>query len=163
SLPHSSIPGRVRMPRLHVATGVVLLIVLSLVPDRVSGQAFPGTPPWPEEGDPAAAMVEGMHRFLDRELAASVEGRQARWKRGVRTAEAYVRSIAPNRERLRTIIGAVGERVAPVELSYVSGPGSPAKVAENDRVAVYAVRWSVYPGVDAEGLMLEPKGAIKAN
>jgi dienelactone hydrolase len=75
----------------------------------------------------------------------------------------YVTSIAPNRERFRTIIGAVGERVAPVELSYVSGPASPAKMAENDRMSIYAVRWTVYPGVDADGLLLEPKGEIKAH
>jgi dienelactone hydrolase len=107
-------------------------------------------------------MVAGIHKFLDRELQASVQRRQEHWKRDVTSRAAYEASVAPNRERFRTIIGAVGERVSPVQLEYVSGPDSPAKVAENDRLSVSAVRWSVYPGVDAEGLWLEPKGEIKA-
>ena len=108
-------------------------------------------------------MVEGIHTLPTRELKASVERRQTHWKRDRTSKEAYDASVAANRERFRTIIGAVGERVAPVELSYVSGPDSPAKLAENDDVTIYAVRWSVYPGVDAEGLLLEPKDEIRAN
>ncbi len=151
------------MPRF---SPIALCLLALLAPPSSSlapAQTFPGTQPWDDTGDPALAMVEGIHMFLDRELKASVERRQTHWKRDHTSPEAYVASIAPNRERFRTIIGAVGERVAPVELSYVSGPDSPARVAENDRVAIYAVRWSVYPGVDAEGLLLEPKGEIKAN
>jgi hypothetical protein len=45
----------------------------------------------------------------------------------------------------------------------VSGPDSPAKVAETDRFAVYAVKWGVYADVEAEGLLLEPKGEARAN
>jgi cephalosporin-C deacetylase-like acetyl esterase len=155
----------------EIATVLALALVVNAStagsPARAQAQeparTFPGTEPWADTRDPASAMVEGIHAYLDRELAASVQRRQEHWKRDTSSSEAYLRSIAPNRERFRTIIGAVGERVAPVVLTYVSAPDSPAKVAENDRFAVFAVRWTVYPGVEAEGLLLEPKGTIRAN
>ena len=151
------------MPRFHRIALCLLALLVPLGSSLTPAQTFPGTQTWEDTSDPALAMVEGIHKFLDRELKASVRRRQAHWKPDHTSTEAYVASIAPNRERFRTIIGAVGERVAPVELSYVSGPDSPAKVAENDRLTIYAVRWNVYPGVDAEGLLLEPKGEIKGN
>src|SRR5947209_5674767 len=92
----------------------VLVSVLFLNSPPAFSQTLPGTRLWEDTGDPAAAMVEGMHTFLDRELKASVERRQAHWKRDLSSKEAYLASIAPNRARFRTIIGAVGERVAPV-------------------------------------------------
>lgn len=149
------------MPRRVLPALIATL--LGLHAWTVRAQTLPGTRPWEDRGDPAKAMVVGIHKFADRELAASVVGRQARWSRDFSTPEAYAKSIAPNRERLAQIIGAIGTRTAPVELSYVSSPESPAKVAENAEFAVFAVRWSVYPGVDAEGLWLEPKGEVRAN
>jgi hypothetical protein len=145
---------------------VALILFASLIPlgsTSAPAQTFPGTQPWKDTSDPALAMVEGIHRFLDRELKASIERRQTHWNRDRSSPDVYVASIAANGDRFRTIIGAVGERVSPVELSYVSGPESPARVAENDKVTIYAVRWSVYPGVDAEWLLLEPKGEITMN
>ncbi len=58
-------------------------------------QPLPGTRPLEIQGDPALEMVEGIHRYLDRA-----------------TAEAADRRPAPDRERLRKIIGAVDARVA---------------------------------------------------
>jgi dienelactone hydrolase len=126
-------------------------------------QPLPGTKPWEDLGDPPSDMVAGIGRFLDREVAASVARRQAKWKRDLTSPAAYEKSVESNRERFRRIIGAVGERVSPVELGYVSAPGSPAKVADAKSYGVYAVRWGVYPGVEAEGLLLEPSGEAKAN
>ena len=102
-------------------------------------------------------MVDGLHKYLDRELAASVEKRQARWEPDFASPEAYRTSVQPNRDRLAKILGVVDERVPP-NLQYVEGPGQPSLVAETDRYQVRAVRWPVLPGVDAEGLLLEPNG-----
>jgi dienelactone hydrolase len=147
------------MPRPRLSAAVLFL----LLPASAPGQALPGTKLWEDRGDAAAAMVDGIHRFLDRELAASVAQRQAHWKRDLSSPEAYAASVAPNRERFVRIIGAVGPRVAPVALVYVSAPDSPAKVAESPAVEFYAVRWDVYHGVEAEGLLLEPRKAVRAN
>ncbi len=53
------------------------------------------------------------------------------------------------------------ERVPFTDLEYVGGPKTPSLVAETDDYKVYAVRWPVLPGVDGEGLLLEPKGNVK--
>jgi len=119
--------------------------------------------PWDDRGDPAKSMVDGIHVFADRELAASVARRRTLWPSDFSSKDAYEKSVAPHREQFARIIGAVAPRVSPVELSYVSGPDSPAKIAETDDFAVFAVRWTVFPGVDAEGLYLEPKQAAQAN
>jgi len=142
---------------------IFLLVVAFIQAHQTSAQTLPGTQLWNEAGDPAAAMVAGIHKFLDRELAASIERRQARWNRDFTSAEAYSKSIEPNRAHFQTIIGAIGERVSPVVMSYVATTESPAKVAEGSDFAVFAARWSVYSGVEAEGLLLEPKGEARAN
>jgi dienelactone hydrolase len=160
-------PGPPDLPRTPTmsrpALPVLLATVIGLVASTSQGQSLPETRPWDDRGDAASAMVAGIHRFLDRETEASVSRRQAHWTRDLSSPEAYTRSIAPNRERFLQRIGAVGPRVSPVELSFISTPDSPAKVAEDANVSVYAVRWTVYPGVNAEGLWLEPKGTVKAN
>ena len=45
----------------------------------------------------------------------------------------------------------------PPNLEYVGGPGKPSLLAEIDGCKIHAVRWAVLPGVDAEGLLIEPK------
>src|SRR5206468_10246203 len=76
--------------------------------------------------------------------------------------EAYARSVQPNRERLKTILGVVDKRL-PSAMEYVATTDQPALVAETERYKVYAVRWPVLPGVDGEGLLLEPTGKVVAD
>jgi dienelactone hydrolase len=141
-----------------------LLAALATSPPSTGrAQALPGTTPWEDRGDPAAAMVAGIDRFLDRELAASVDGRRGHWHRDLSSRSAYVASVAPNRDRFLKIIGAIGPRVDPVEMAYVATTETPAKVGETPAFTAFAVRWGVYPGVDAEGLLLEPRAAALAN
>ncbi|HKD38509.1 MAG TPA: hypothetical protein VKB78_16965, partial [Pirellulales bacterium] len=60
-------------------------------------------------------------------------------------------------KRLRTILGAVDTRVPNVEVQYVATTDEPSFVAKTSKYEIHAVRWPVLPGVDAEGLLLEPK------
>lgn len=90
---------------------------------------------WNFEGDPAAKMVDGIHAYLDRETAAAAEARHSR-------------SGVPDRERLRTIIGAIDKRL-------------PVATVQYDATS-RAVRWPVFEGVDGEGILLEPEGPPKA-
>ena len=142
----------------------LLAALVLLVPTSARSQPLPGTAPWSDRGDPASAMVEGLHRFADRETAASASGvGGSRWTVDPSTPEAYARSVGPNRERLVRIIAANNPRVTPPTLSYVSSPDSPAKVAEGVGGSIFAVRWSVTPGVEAEGLLIEPGIEARAN
>ncbi len=122
----------------------------------VAADPLPGTRPLTEDGDLAAKMVAGIHKYLDRELAAAPARRDEVWKANAREP------LVAKRERLRKLLGVVDERVKP-KLEYVSGPGQPSLIAEIDGCKVHAVRWAVLPGVDAEGLLIEPKGQPKAN
>jgi dienelactone hydrolase len=136
--------------------------LISLTAASAGSQPLPETRPLTREGDLAAQMVEGIDRYLMRELAASVEKRKQHWKLDFSSKEAYARSVEPHRARLRKILGMVDARVSPVEMDYV-GAGTPsALVAETDAYKVHAVRWPVLPGVDGEGLLLEPKGKVLA-
>ena len=139
---------------------VAALFALPLL--AAAAEPLPDTKPLTEQGDLAAKMVEGIDKYLMREIAASVEKRKQYWKPDFSSPEAYLKSVQPNRERLKKILGVVDERVAFTDLEYVSGPKTPALVAETDAYKVFAVRWPVLPGVDGEGLLLEPKRKVVA-
>src|SRR5262245_49513232 len=91
------------------------------------GQAtLPGTAPLVVQNDPAAAMVEGIHTFLDRETAQSASRRERFWRRDYASSEAYSRSLAANRERFRKIIGAVDARLPAPEMQLDATTSMPA-------------------------------------
>src|SRR5262245_41291406 len=140
----------------------LLAASLLLAATPLWAEPLPDTKPLAREGDIAAQMVEGIDKYLMRELAASVEKRKEFWKPDFSSVEAYTKSVEPNRERLRKLLGVVDKRITPVEMDYVATTTQPALVAETDAYKVYAVRWPVLEGIDGEGLLLEPKGKAVA-
>ena len=128
---------------------------------EVAPDVLPGTEALRAEGDLAAQMVEGIHRYLDRALAEAVQQRQEQWKPDFSSLERFRDSVAAQRQRLRKILGLVEERLPP-RLDYVGGPGRPALLAEAEQFQVFAVRWTVLEDLEGEGLLLEPRGAIQA-
>jgi dienelactone hydrolase len=135
-------------------TGFKLLCVFSafsVVSVVKSAEPFPNTKPLTEEGNLSEKQVAGMHKYLDRMLAAAPKEREKSWK-----------GDTAARERFKKMLGLTDTRVGP-QMEYVSGPGEPAVIAECETFTAYAVRWSVLPGLDGEGLLLEPKGQAKAN
>ncbi|HLN32323.1 MAG TPA: dienelactone hydrolase family protein [Gemmataceae bacterium] len=139
-------------PRRTASLFLLLLWPVTLV----LAQPLSGTKPLTREGDLAAQMVAGIDRYLMHELDAAVERRQQFWKPDYSSADAYARSVEPNRKRLRQLLGVVDSRLPVKDLDYVSTTSSPALVAEGAGYKVYAVRWPVFDGVDAEGLLLMP-------
>ncbi|PYU91214.1 MAG: hypothetical protein DMG08_15825 [Acidobacteria bacterium] len=135
-----------------------LSLVMGLMPSSVvvAQTTLPGTAPLTAEGDLAEQMVEGIKRYLLRETDASVEKRARLWKRDYGSLESYNQSVAPNRERFAKIIGVVESRVAKVELQLQATSSTPALISAGNGYRVYAVRWPVFEGVAAEGLLLEP-------
>jgi cephalosporin-C deacetylase-like acetyl esterase len=107
-------------------------------------------------------MVDGIDRFALREIAASVERREKLWNRDYSSAAAYAESIAPNREHLRTILGAVDPRVEARAIEHVATNFQSALVARGPHYNLLAVRWQVLDGVTAEGLLLTPEEQPKA-
>lgn len=128
----------------------VVVLVLGLGGPTTHAEPLPGTVPLIHEGDLAADMVAGIGTYLDCEMADSATRRAAS---AMKEDEL--------RERLARILGVVDQRLSP-RLEYVDGPTSRSLIAEGDGFQVYAVRWAVLPGVDAEGLLFEPE-TVTAN
>ncbi len=116
-----------------------------------------GTQPLDQRGDISLQMVEGIDRFLMGELAQVAERRKARWQLDNDSAAAREQLLTEKRKLFRRIIGVVDDRLPRIEPLYVGGPDTPHLVAETPTYQVFAVRWPVLPGLDAEGLLLEPK------
>jgi dienelactone hydrolase len=102
-------------------------------------------------------MVAGIDRFLDRQTELALARRPTYWKRDYSSAQAYERSLEPNRARLRKIIGVVDERLPCKNMEVISVVGQPAVISEDFLIEIRAVRWPVLPGVDGEGFLISPK------
>ena len=130
---------------LYVVLAVLVLTVTSGETCN-AGEPLPGTLPLTAEGDLAAQMVDGIDRFLLREISATLSGSGGQ----------------PNRERLAHIIGATDDRVSFEAPELVGTIDSPPKVADAEAYEVFAVRWPVLQGreggiVYGEGLLVQPK------
>ncbi len=109
-------------------------------------------------------MVAGIDKFALREIAAAKDARSAKWTRDLSSPEAYQKSLAPYREKLRTYIGAVDPRVAGrglenLELTNLTGkvsPGTRRPRKQSERYSVLPARWQVFQNVTAEGIILYP-------
>src|SRR5262245_29579042 len=74
---------------------------------------LPATKPLTDDGDLSQKMLDGLHRFAERKLHDSLKSRASLWKRDTSSRPAYDRSVAPNRESFRRIIGATDPRLPP--------------------------------------------------
>jgi dienelactone hydrolase len=116
------------------------------------------------QGDAASLMVDGIDRFLNRQIEYSLVRRPAHWQRDYSSAKAYEAALEQNRAHLRKILGVVDERLPCKAMEHVSMIGKPTIVGSDKLFEIRAVRWPVLPGVDGEGLLLTPvNGAIVAD
>ena len=162
----TNLPQPARTPLvmlLMVSLALVSLALPALLPDRLAAQPLPGTEPLTTQGDLAAQMVEGIDRFLTKETSAALARREERWKRDFSSREAYENSLAPNRQRLRDLIGVVDSKRLTDGFVLDATTERPSLVASTATYEIHAVRWPVLPGVNGEGLLFEPKTEPKAN
>ncbi|MBW3598275.1 MAG: dienelactone hydrolase family protein [Planctomycetes bacterium] len=117
---------------------------------------LPGTAPLTWEGDIASRLVDGVDRFLLRELENSIQRRAEHWDRDGASPEAYDKSIEPNRKRLRHVLGVRDARVPFEGLELLGTTREPALVGRGEGFRVFAVRWPAFGDVHAEGLLLTP-------
>ena len=152
-------PRIARGPAHRCASLVALLGLIAVGTARVTAadaEPLPGTAPLILDRPLDVVMVDGINKFAERALAESVAKRAQFWHREFSSPEAYEASIAPNRDRLRAIIGVVDERVKPDAFELITTTSAHSKLAEGSSYTVHAVRWQVMPGVTAEGLLLKP-------
>ncbi|MCL4181580.1 MAG: dienelactone hydrolase family protein [Verrucomicrobia bacterium] len=119
---------------------------------------LPRTAPLDWSGDISARMVEGIDQFFTKATQESVQERARFWKRDFTSPAAYAKSVEPNRERLRRLLGAVDLRYVVTGLEFQHTTAHDATVAETEAYTVHAVRWLVFDHVYGEGLLLQPKG-----
>src|SRR5262245_47701650 len=143
-----------------------LALAIPLAPAPASCQdagPLPGTAPLTQQGDLSAQMVEGIHRFLSAEIERAPERRASFWNRDFASRQVYDKSIVPQREQFKRLIGVVDARAPVPALEYVATTAEPSLVAETEAYRVLAVRWPVFEGVFGEGLLLQPKAAALAS
>ena len=120
-------------------------------------EPLPGTGRLDWEGDLASRMVDGIDRFLLKEIAATVGRRAAYWQRDGSSSSAYAESIAPNRQRLAEILGTTRD-ARPKNASFEYVDRSPEPRAVGEGFVVRQVRWRAFGDVHGIGLLLEPVG-----
>ena len=134
----------------------IALATVAVLPGA-SAQTVPaGTLPLEATGDLAAEMVEGIHRYLDTATQAAAKNRNRFWQRDYSSHRSYERSVDPNRDRLRVLLGVVDERLPVDSLELVTTTARPSKIAEADGYDIHEVRWQVLPGIMGEGILLQP-------
>ncbi len=138
------------------------LLLLVFTPILALTQPLPGTKLLEGKQDFAKDMVDGIHRYLDKATEQAAKDRAKLWNVDLASPEAFDKSVQPNRERFRKIIGVVDARL-PVTMTKIATTEQASLVAETKHYKVFAVRWPVLAGMNAEGLLLEPTGKAKGN
>ncbi|WP_139240209.1 alpha/beta hydrolase family protein [Fodinibius roseus] len=107
-------------------------------------------------------ILSGINNYLTRYTEKIIERRHEYWDRNTRSIEAYRESVAPNRNKLKEILGVVDPR-APVRMVSEGMETKAPVVGESANSTIYSVRWTVMDGLTSEGLLLVPKGNITAS
>jgi len=101
-------------------------------------------------------------RDMDAKIADSLRTRAQHWHRDVSSAEAYERRFAANRTPLPANHRARRVHGCPCRMERFGDEATPALVAETPTCPYLSqVRWPVLPAVHGEGLLLEPKQAVR--
>ncbi|MFO0929723.1 MAG: hypothetical protein U0736_22325 [Gemmataceae bacterium] len=135
-----------------------LLLLTALSPARADDppKTLPGTKPLTLTGDIASQLVDGVDRFLLREIERAAKDREKFWKRDFSSPEAYTKSLEPNRKRLAHILGVRDPRVPFQAPEPVTRVGNRGLVGEGESYDVFAIRWPAFGDVHGEGLLLVP-------
>ncbi|MCY2966435.1 MAG: hypothetical protein NT069_22855 [Planctomycetota bacterium] len=137
-------------------TSISLLVSIALFCPTAGADPLPGTELLDLTGDLSVEVVDQVDRWLLKETARLADARPQDRLRSKEGRKAL-------RDRLRHVLGMKDQRVAPQEFELVATRSIPALVAQTPKLSVFAIRWSVFEGVDGEGLLLEPAGDVLAN
>ncbi len=134
----------------------------STAPSATQAPSLPKTATldWLEE-DLSGRMMDGAHRFVERQIAEAQARSTRFWKYDRSSASAWNAALDANRARLREIVGVVDARLPP-GLERFGDDENPALVAESRRFRVHQVRWPVIDGVWGEGLLVQPAAGSPA-
>lgn len=144
----------------------IFLSLFSLSSFAIKAQhPFPFTSePLTEQTDFSAKMVAGVDRFLTGETNRIQKERPGLWNRDFSSVPAFQQSIASEYKLLAARVGLAEDRVAPQLqiLTNLHARGLKAFKIDLAGCSISAIRWQVLDGLCAEGLLLQPKGKIRA-
>lgn len=145
--------------------------------------ALPGTQLLTAQGDIASDMIDGIDRFLLKQTSNAPSLRTQSWQSFRQAAEGLVwspdgrlldtestrkvtaqdgplhKEQTARRERLQAMLGLRDQRVSPIQLDIVHSSLTQlngAVEASETQLIAHAIRWSVFPGVWGEGLLIQP-------
>ncbi len=162
---------------LFVRTALMLFVFAAgICAAPLSAQEFAGptgTTPLTIEGDLASQMVDGIDRFLLKEIENTAATRAERLTVDTSSPEAYEASLKPHREKLAKCLGIRDARLPFAAPEIIVNVGGESVIAQSEKFTVQAIRWPVLsdpspqgaglPSIYGEGLLLTPKGDIVAN
>ncbi len=162
-------------PSKLLTTAVLIFCSLANFCHSVSAQSITQpaqTIPLTTEGDPASQMIDGLDRFLLKQIEAESAARPQRFVVDVSSAEAYERSVAGHRQTLIRCLGLRDSRLEFAAPEILAAPGTPTVIAQTATYHVEAIRWPVLgdpspqgqglTSTTGEGLLLTPKSGIRA-
>jgi len=139
-----------------------LLIAASFYGYGQSAPAIPFTSePLTVQGDLSALMVAGIDSFLMKETERAAASRNQLWHRDFSDAGSFNRSVSVQRQELSKILGVSDVRRTP-GLEVMTGTKLQPLEVQAGNCTIRAVRWKVLEELTAEGLLLEPKGKVRA-
>ena len=99
--------------------------------------------------------MDGAHTFVERHITNAAKKRLKYWPDYEEGFDPGGDSVSINRQVLRTIIGAVDQRLPP-RIEYFGNPAERVTAYKGDGFRVTTVRWPVLDGVWGEGLLVSP-------
>ena len=133
-------------------------------PQQSIPQKYDNTELLEATSDPATRMLEGVERFLDRQLDQSIETSSLAWPTpGERptgpahATERYLEATKTFRTLLAERIGLVDVRSNGTHFVKQYRIGNNPVLYQDPNLTVHEVSWEVFPGVQATGLAIQPK------
>ena len=141
-----------------------LALVLLVRQAHCAAISLPGTAPLDAAtGDERSrAMVAGIDRMAMQLIDDAARERHARWKSALADAAKRDAFIGDMRDKLRACIGLVDEIIPNPGLQKLSADPEDKPLAETAEWSAWFVRWPVFDGVDGTGILLKPKGKVRA-
>jgi len=139
--------------RLSILLRTALLLILSW---QVQAQTLPNTELLKLEGDIASHLVDGVDRFLLKQLDDGIHARSRYWNRDTSSEAAYTQSVAKNRERLAEITGVVDKRVDFTDLEVIGGVTHGPVMGTSPLFEAVNIRWPAIRDIHGVGLLLKP-------
>ncbi len=118
--------------------------------------------PLTEQGGFSERMVSQMDTFLMKKLQENRRLREQEWITGSKAPqEEWQRFLEEKRDKLRKVWGISGNRrTASPEI--LTGHALKPVFSENDKISIHPVKLNVLDGLDMTGIIVQPKGIIKA-